>query len=102
MTLDIVISPAKDAPEMATVHLAAMDDNMLMHAKFHDDECRRRLRDSVEKKKALDHLNHEIKGVLVALDLEAGEIARFVKWIVQQQPQPRQEPKDSHQELPLT
>ncbi|KAM5348723.1 hypothetical protein ACJ41O_008546 [Fusarium nematophilum] len=97
MAFEIVVPSEKDAPDMASTHLAAMDANLLMHAQFPNAESREFLR-SWLCKDTLEHIRSADKGVLIARDTETGKIASFVKWAIQRQT--RQGDNEEPEEFP--
>lgn len=70
-----------DAPEVAQIHIKAMDYNELLHAQFPSEEALDFLQRYLEKE-TVEFLQSDGKGVLVGRDSESGEIAGFAKWIV--------------------
>lgn len=66
---------------VSTVHLRAMDDNLLTHAQFPSREGLGFFHAWLENN-TLEHLRDKDKGVLVAKDEETGDVVSFVKWLV--------------------
>lgn len=81
MTLVICTPSEADAAMVSTVHLRAMDENLLTHAQFPSPEGLQFFHGWLERN-TLEHLRDEDKGVLVAKDEETGEVLSFVKWLV--------------------
>jgi hypothetical protein len=81
MTLHVAAAAERDASGIADVHLAAMEDNLLLHAQFPSPDSLVWLREFLAKE-TVEHTQDASKGVLVARDDESGEIASFVKWLV--------------------
>jgi hypothetical protein len=70
-----------DADRIATIHLAAMQPNALLHVQFPTQESLKSLHRFLVQD-TLMHLNSLDKGVLVARDGALGDITGFVKWEV--------------------
>lgn len=78
----IICTPSEaDAPAVSSVHLAAMDENLLTHAQFPSPEGLQFFHGWLVRD-TLEHLRDGDKGVLVAKDGETGEVVSFVKWLV--------------------
>ncbi|EHK24927.1 uncharacterized protein TRIVIDRAFT_29898 [Trichoderma virens Gv29-8] len=81
MSLIICAPSEAEAPAVSTVHLRAMDENLLTHAQFPSPEGLQFFHSWLERN-TLEHLRDGDKGVLVAKDGETGEVVSFVKWLV--------------------
>lgn len=81
MTLHVAAAAESDASVIADVHLAAMEDNLLLHAQFPTADSIVFLRDFLAKD-TVEHIQDASKGVLIARDVASGEVASFVKWLV--------------------
>ncbi|KAL7946518.1 hypothetical protein V8C42DRAFT_320886 [Trichoderma barbatum] len=78
----IIYTPSEaEAPAVSTVHLRAMDENLLTHAQFPSPEGLKFFHAWLERN-TLEHLRDGDKGVLVAKDGETGEVVSFIKWLV--------------------
>lgn len=78
----VICTPSEaEAVAVSTVHLRAMDDNLLTHAQFPSPEGLGFFHAWLENN-TLEHLRDEDKGVLVAKDEETGDVVSFVKWLV--------------------
>jgi hypothetical protein len=78
----VICTPSEaDATAISTVHLKAMDENLLTHAQFPSPEGLQFFHAWLERD-TLQHLKEEDKGVLIAKDEETGEVMSFVKWLV--------------------
>lgn len=93
MSFEIVVPSENDAPSMASVHLDAMDPNLLMHAQFPNTESLEFLRGWLCRE-TLDHVRSDDKGVLIARDTDTGKILSFVKWAIHGLRQTRSELED--------
>ena len=82
MPFDIIVPSRGDAAGLASLHIAAMDANLLMHAQFPNDEARQFLH-SWLCEDTQHHIANDNTGVLIARDADTGRIASFVKWNVQ-------------------
>lgn len=82
MPFNIAIPSNNDAVELANLHLAAMDANLLMDAQFPNDDARRFLHAWLCND-TKHHIANDSMGVFVARDVDTGKIASFVKWNVQ-------------------
>ncbi|KAM0250359.1 hypothetical protein ACHAQJ_008667 [Trichoderma viride] len=81
MALVICTPSEADAAAVSTVHLRAMDENLLTHAQFPSPEGLQFFHAWLERD-TLEHLRDGDKGVLIAKDEETGNVASFVKWLV--------------------
>ncbi|KAL7932711.1 acyl-CoA N-acyltransferase [Trichoderma chlorosporum] len=81
MSLIICTPSAADVSAVSTVHLRAMDENLLTHAQFPSPEGLQFFHAWLESN-TLEHLRDGDKGVLVAKDEGTGEVVSFVKWLV--------------------
>ncbi|KAL5083096.1 hypothetical protein Trisim1_002188 [Trichoderma cf. simile WF8] len=81
MSLILCTPSETDVSAVSTVHLRAMDENLLTHAQFPSPEGLQFFHGWLERN-TLEHLRDEDKGVLVAKDGETGEVVSFVKWLV--------------------
>ncbi|RFU78117.1 hypothetical protein TARUN_4108 [Trichoderma arundinaceum] len=81
MVLVICTPSEADVPAVSTVHLRAMDENLLTHAQFPSPEGLQFFHAWLQRN-TLEHLRDGDKGVLVAKDGETGEVVSFVKWLV--------------------
>lgn len=78
----VICTPSEaEAVAVSTVHLRAMDENLLTHAQFPSQEGLGFFHAWLENN-TLEHLRDEDKGVLVAKDEETGDVVSFVKWLV--------------------
>ncbi|RSM20003.1 hypothetical protein CDV31_001082 [Fusarium ambrosium] len=93
MSIEIVVPSENDAPSMASVHLDAMDPNLLMHAQFPNIESLDFLRGWLCRE-TMDHVRSENKGVLIARDTDTGSILSFVKWAIHGLRQTRSDHED--------
>lgn len=66
---------------VSTVHLRAMDENLLTHAQFPSPEGLGFFHAWLENN-TLEHIRDEDKGVLVAKDEKTGDVVSFVKWLI--------------------
>jgi hypothetical protein len=82
MPFDIIVPSKGDAEELASLHITAMDANLLMHAQFPNDAARQFFH-SWLCKDTQDHIANDNMGVLIAQDSDTGKIASFVKWNAQ-------------------
>ncbi|PTB64609.1 hypothetical protein BBK36DRAFT_1170299 [Trichoderma citrinoviride] len=83
MAFIICVPSEADAPAISTVHLRAMDENLLTHAQFPSPEGLRFFHGWLARD-TVGHLadGDENKGVLVAREEEEGRVVSFVKWLV--------------------
>lgn len=81
MSLILCTPSETDVSAVSTVHLRAMDENLLTHAQFPSPEGLQFFHGWLERN-TLEHLRDGDKGVLVAKDGETGEVVSFVKWLV--------------------
>ncbi|UKZ80965.1 hypothetical protein TrVFT333_008731 [Trichoderma virens FT-333] len=77
MSLIICAPSEAEAPAVATVHLRAMDENLLTHAQFPSPEGLQFFHSWLERN-TLEHLRDGDKGVLVAKDGETGEVGEYL------------------------
>ncbi|TFB01123.1 hypothetical protein CCMA1212_006649 [Trichoderma ghanense] len=93
MALIICTPSEEDAPAISTVHLRAMDANLLTHAQFPSPEGLRFFHGWLARD-TVGHLRHRDKGVLVARE-QGGSVVSFVKWCVHR---PRRDDGDDDDE----
>ncbi|KAL6866660.1 acyl-CoA N-acyltransferase [Trichoderma novae-zelandiae] len=78
----IISTPSEeDAPAIPTVHLRAMDANLLTHAQFPSPEGLRFFHGWLATD-TVGHIRDGDKGVLAAKEERTGQIVSFVKWLV--------------------
>ncbi|KAB5566590.1 acyl-CoA N-acyltransferase [Coniochaeta sp. 2T2.1] len=68
-----------DVARIASIHVAAMDSNTLLHAQFPDPETLGRLRTFLENY-LTNELTNPKAGILVARDAVTDEIVSYAKW----------------------
>lgn len=90
MSLILCTPSETDVSAVSTVHLWAMDENLLTHAQFPSPEGLQFFHGWLERN-TLEHLRDEDKGVLVAKDGGTGEVVSFVKWLVHRPDEGEQE-----------
>ncbi|KAL7794508.1 hypothetical protein V8C37DRAFT_375817 [Trichoderma ceciliae] len=96
MALMICTPSEVEAAAVSTVHLRAMDENLLTHAQFPSPEGLQFFHAWLERN-TLEHLRDEDKGALITKDEETGEVASFMKWLVHR---PGEEVQQAEDEWP--
>ncbi|KAI0129447.1 acyl-CoA N-acyltransferase [Xylariales sp. AK1849] len=82
---DVTTPNESDANRIASIHIAAMQSNMLLHAQFPTRGSLRSLHRYLVDDTAL-HLRNVSKGILVARDSDSQDIVGFVKWELPSKP----------------
>ncbi|KAH6610604.1 hypothetical protein Trco_000624 [Trichoderma cornu-damae] len=96
MALAVCTPSEAEAPAVSTVHLRAMDGNLLTHAQFPSPEGLRFFHAWLERD-TLGHIRDGDKGVLIAKDDGTGEVVSFVKWVVHRPGEEEEKEKEERQ-----